>query len=181
MELEMKNKMKFFKSFIGFTLLELVVAVSIFSIVTTIAIGLVTSSLKGERRAVAAQNVQDNARFVFDYLSKEIRTANTFSLISSSDVKYTNYLGELIEIKLNGTNIDRIVTSGSSSVTATLTTSGVSVSYLNFTLTGAGTSDNLQPKLTILATFNSSGLRPEQQTSIDMQTTISQRLLDFNL
>ncbi|PJA11021.1 hypothetical protein COX67_01980 [Candidatus Falkowbacteria bacterium CG_4_10_14_0_2_um_filter_36_22] len=59
----------------GFTLIEMMVAVSIFSIVILAATGILNYVLKGQVASVASQNVQESMRYALEVMSKEIRTA----------------------------------------------------------------------------------------------------------
>ena len=65
----------------GFTLLELVISVSIFSLVVVAAVGIMISVFAAQAKAVAVKNVLDNARFSLELMTREMRTG--------SDIKYT--------------------------------------------------------------------------------------------
>lgn len=57
----------------GFTLLELMVALAVFTIVSIIVVSVFSVSAKNQRQAFLMQNLQDNARFIIDRFSKETR------------------------------------------------------------------------------------------------------------
>lgn len=57
----------------GFTLIEMIVSVSVFSITIVAATGIFLSVTEVQRSAVASQNVQESMRYVFEALSKEVR------------------------------------------------------------------------------------------------------------
>ena len=59
----------------GVTLLEMLVAVSLFSVVVLAATGIFKMVTEGQRNAIAAQNIQENMRYAFEAMSKEIRMA----------------------------------------------------------------------------------------------------------
>ncbi len=59
----------------GVTLLELMVAVALFSVIILSATQIFKMVVEGQRSAIAAQNVQENMRYAFEAMSKEIRTA----------------------------------------------------------------------------------------------------------
>lgn len=61
----------------GISLVELVVAVSVFSLVITTASGIFINALKAQKTIVAKQNVADNLRYVMEFMVKEIRMAQT--------------------------------------------------------------------------------------------------------
>lgn len=59
----------------GVSLLELVVAVSMFTFVMLAATDIFQTVIQGQRASISAQNVQENMRYAFEAMSKEIRTA----------------------------------------------------------------------------------------------------------
>lgn len=59
----------------GFSLLEITIAVGLFSLLMVISVEIFQSVIKGQRGAVAAQNMQENIRYVFEMMDKEIRNA----------------------------------------------------------------------------------------------------------
>ena len=78
----------------GFTLIEMMVAVSIFSIVILAATGILNYVLKGQVASVASQNVQESMRYALEVMSKEIRTAqiaNKICLGFETNIIYTVY------------------------------------------------------------------------------------------
>lgn len=59
----------------GISLVELVVAVSIFSLVMITASGIFINALKAQKMIVAKQNVADNLRYAMEFMVKEMRMA----------------------------------------------------------------------------------------------------------
>lgn len=58
----------------GFTLLEIVVAASLFSIVMLTATGLFVATTRGQKRTQSLVKVQDDARFVIEAMAGVVRT-----------------------------------------------------------------------------------------------------------
>lgn len=58
----------------GFSLLELIVAVGVFSVVATIAVGALLSISKAGKKAFYIQVNQDNLRFTLETIAREART-----------------------------------------------------------------------------------------------------------
>lgn len=65
MELEIKNK--------GFTLIETIVTLAVFSALVLAITGIAMSVVKGQRRAFVLQNTQETGRHVLETTSREIR------------------------------------------------------------------------------------------------------------
>lgn len=59
----------------GTTLLELMVAISLFTVVVLIATETFQSVMAGQQNAIAAQNTQESMRYFLEMMSREVRTA----------------------------------------------------------------------------------------------------------
>jgi len=59
----------------GFTLLEIVVAASVFSIAVGAMISLFMVGIRGQRNAIARQNLVENTRFALEHMTRQIRMA----------------------------------------------------------------------------------------------------------
>lgn len=59
----------------GVTLIELLVGITCFSIVVSLVIGIFVTSLKAKNRIKELSLLRDEARYIMDYISREIRTA----------------------------------------------------------------------------------------------------------
>jgi len=97
----------------GFTLIELLVAVSLFAIVVVTVLTAFSQITEIQFEVSDMQNLQDNARYIFDSLSREARTAvfdNNGSCVSAEHVFETNensdslrfldYYGNCVEYSL---------------------------------------------------------------------------------
>lgn len=62
----------------GFTLLEMLIAVGIFSVISLLASSSAFLFHRLQRKAVNAQNVHDNIRFALDTMAREIRTGDKY-------------------------------------------------------------------------------------------------------
>jgi prepilin-type N-terminal cleavage/methylation domain-containing protein len=90
----------------GFTLIELIVALALFSILVISAVEVGVSVIKSQRRGFSLQEVQEAGRYLMEYAIKEIRmgdiqssTADSLSIINSS--------GENINYKFDTHNFMR--------------------------------------------------------------------------
>ncbi len=153
----------------GFTLIELIVAAAIFILVITVAVSLLTSALRVQRRAIAVQNVQDNGRYLMDFIAKEIRmskirtfdgqtTVLNISHPINGDIKYT-FTGTAITRNDEKINSDEVEVSG------------------KFLVDGRTPGDDEQVRVTVVMKVKAVGVKIEEKTDIDLQTTFSQRSL----
>jgi len=63
------------KSQKSFTLVELLVAVTIFSLISTISAGVLVSSFSTQKKLLASQELSDQVSFLIEYMSRTIRMA----------------------------------------------------------------------------------------------------------
>ena len=59
----------------GYTLIEIIVAIGIFSMLMIFVMGIFKSIMEGQRSAISSQNIQENLRYSFEVMSREIRAA----------------------------------------------------------------------------------------------------------
>lgn len=167
------------KSSKGVSLLELIVAIAIFSIVITLVVSLFMTALKGQRRVIALQNAQDNARFLLDFMAKEIRqsTITTLATGPSYSLDITRPDGVTkIRYVFNANNIERNIIEGDGA-SGPINSGQVTVTgrfFIGGTSGGPG-GDNLQPKVTIALKVQTIGSKVEETAIINLQTTLSSR------
>ena len=68
----------------GFTLIEIIVSLAIFSVVAVIAIGALVRVTSANRQAQAIQSGVNNVSFVLDALSREMRVGTSYACYHSS-------------------------------------------------------------------------------------------------
>ncbi len=180
----------------GFTLIEILVSVAIFSTVMVIALGALLSMTESDRKAQTLKSVINNLNFSLDAMSRSMRTginyhcdvgvgtitsprdcsvtAATSIAFFSADSQTTQYCrGNGTTCSSSGTAI--LVKKGTGAF-APLTASEVTITNLQFYVTGAE-SATVQPHVVILL----SGQVPvsaSQASTFDLQTSVTQRLYD---
>lgn len=157
----------------GLTMLELLVAMAIFSIVITIVVSLFMTALKGYRKNLALQNIQDNARFLLDFIAKELRMA-TINSGTSSSLNITRSDGTAVTYSFGGGNLTRTTSETSGPINSEkIIVNG------SFYVSGITGGDELQPKVTIALKIEDQGTKPQERAAINIQVTLSQRDLDI--
>ncbi len=155
----------------GFTLIELLVAMTIFVVVVMIVFGLFSAAIRGQRRVMAMQNIQENARFILEFMAKEIRMSKINS-VNASVLNVTRY-GELF----NDVEVEYVFYNGD------LLKDNVQINSDEVSVTGkfyySGITDDGQPIITIVLKVQGIGSRTEEQSFVNVQTTLSQRVLDI--
>lgn len=158
----------------GFTLVELLVGVTVFSLVISIAISLFVSILRDQRHSIAIQNVQDNGRYLIEFIAKEVRMSEIENSDGESSVlNLTHPLHGDVAYSFTGTTITRDDGSGFEQINS----DEVQVQG-RFFIDGKTGGDDEQPRITIVLKVDTTGTKPEEQAEINLQTTLSQRKLD---
>lgn len=169
---------KFLNSQKGFSIIEALTAIFIFSLIAMVATIILVESMKIERRALAAQVVQENALAVFELMAKEIRVSRIADQESNCSVQSPR-TSLTVEHPLNGSTIfqrgsdgriERIV-GGTRYI---VSSEDVLFNSLGFCVLGSiSPSDDRSPRVTILASIsNRSGGGP---VTINLQTTVTSR------
>lgn len=76
--------MKYSSKQSGFTLIEMLVSLSLFTIVMTITLGTLLILIKGNQVSVAEQSVMDTLAFSLDSMTREIRTGSYYVCVSAN-------------------------------------------------------------------------------------------------
>ena len=149
---------------------------AVFAATITIASSIFVSSVGSQRKNINQQEVLDNARFVLETMGRAIRqstvltcpdqavcTADTISLNHpvKGPVTYQLSNGQILE-----------------SSTA-LSSAGVVVERLSFTILGNSLTDNNQPRVVISVSLKNSSPTPGVEDSIDLETTVTPRNLQI--
>jgi len=177
----------------GVTLIEMLVAVAIFSITVGAILGLFISAIRSQRKVLATQELLDQTSYVLEYMNRALRMAKKDSSGSCTGTAGKNYENGIDWIRFlkfeyaAGTDVcfkfylsgTQIYESKGGAAGVPLTSNKISVNFLKFNLSGdvISESPNLQPRVTIFLEILGRGIggnRPK----IQIQTSISQRPLD---
>lgn len=168
------KKFKKHKNESGLTLIELIVAIGVFGLVVTMAVGIFVVALISQRRIVSLRNIEDNARFALESMAREIRTGKNFGG-SVNSLSFTNAKSESVIYRLNNKSVEKSSNGGSNY--SAVTGPEVMVDYLNFYLLGQAPGDGLQPRVTI--TIGVTSQVGNQISNTKIQNTVSQRFLQL--
>ncbi len=207
-ERENENVFSFFSSDIGakahraFTLIEMMVAVSIFAIVMMIGVGALLSMVETNKRAQAIHQVMSSLSAAVEGMARSIRVGSTYHCeasispfppanilddpedcdenggvllaIESSDGDRTNPDDQVV-FRLNGTKLERSLDAGDSWID--LTSPEVTIESFKLYVFGSTPGDGVQPR--VLLTMRGTIDLPRGATTFHVQTTVAQRLIDL--
>jgi type II secretory pathway pseudopilin PulG len=185
----------------SYTLIEVLVAVSIFTIVIAAPTGFLVGSLKSQQKALSSQKLLDNTSYALEYISRSLRMAKkelncldisnpvTCSCLTTqgygynyenpdgdiSAIRFINYKEECQEFFLEEARLKE----SKDGVENYLTSEDLEITSLKFRLSGESQIDTDQPRIVLfLEIKGGKGQKPELRPLIKIQTTISQRNLD---
>lgn len=168
------------KKMAGFTIIEIIVVLALSAGVFMVAAGIFVQALTMQRRAFFIQRVQENIGFALESIAKEIRVSTIPTLFSNCPAFPAQVLNIVhpvngsINFYFSNGNLHRhLLATG---VDTILNSRGTKVSG-GFCISGSGSDDNAQPRVTVLLTVSNGISSSANNISIDIQTTVSQRLL----
>lgn len=141
---------KFIKNNSGFTLLEMMIAVSLFTVVMTISTNMFLQAIDSQSRAISSKGIQESLNFALVIMNNEMSGAiadptpcgnpgcsdkNQFFCVtdSGSALTFRNSNGDCVNYQLNGTvngSVLSMTRGGEGS--AKLTPSNINITGLNF-------------------------------------------------
>jgi len=170
----------------GFTLIELMTAMSIFIIVMMISMGSIISIFDANRKSRSLKTVLNNLNLAVESMSKEMRfgknyhcgsgTVTTPQNCPSGDtlMSFLSSEGVQTTYRLNSNSIEKRI--GNEEYIA-VTAPEIAIDGLTFYTLGAGTNNTLQPKVLIMIKSHAGTGR--SRSDFTLETLVSQRALDI--
>lgn len=185
----MKFQISNHKSQTGFTLIEALVSASVFAFVVSGILGVYMSTLRLDTRTRAQRSVSDNARFIMEFLAKEVRdgridysAAACGSVVTNTtQLCLVNQSNEAVRIYAQdpgniSTGTDLVIAKAAG--TTNLNSSNVKITKLKFAvsptvdpLTSARAA-NEQPRVTVVLELTAQSAR--DPVKVNLQTTLSE-------
>ncbi|MCI5108599.1 MAG: prepilin-type N-terminal cleavage/methylation domain-containing protein [Candidatus Pacebacteria bacterium] len=162
----------------GFTLVELMVSLTIFSMVVVIAIGALISMFNLNKGALGIASVMNDLNFTVESMTREIRFGQSYECGSGGDCPggdseiTVNFEGVETSYYLSGTSIYRDVL-GQTPVA--ITGDEVEITELTFYVIGSDPDDEVHPYVVM---FISGEVGEDDPTSFTLQTSVTQRVID---
>ena len=203
----MKKKLLFFRNstlrqnVLGFSLIEVLVSLSIFAVVMTIAVGSLMVLIAANSRSQNMQEAMTNISFALDSMTREIRTGTDYYCITSGTLPSagaavqdcsdggalafneggksltvnTSNDSRRIKYRLQGGTIQRSLGNGSY---VPITSANINITDLRFYVSGSTRGDLESPTATIYIS-GTAGEDASELATFNIQTTVVQQLLDI--
>lgn len=184
----------------GFTLIELMVSVSVFVIIMVISMGSILSIFDANKKSQSLRTVMDNLNFTLEVMTRTIRFGTNYHCdVTTGDittpapvdcalgrssivVKASDGRKVAYKLKTDGNGIVRIARSINGGTDYFVTSSDVTITNLTFRVIGSlpyssTPHDLVQPQVIITVNGNA-GVRATVKSTFSLQTTVSQRMFD---
>ncbi len=190
----------------GFTLIELMVAVSIFAIVMMIGVGALLTMVAVNKRAQGINSVMNNLNAAVEQMSRAIRVGSTYYCGDSASPPGASTLAaprdcaaagglllalaapngnstdvtDQVVYRLNGTQLERNTRSGANGYWVALTSPEVHITDFKFYVTGSTplTGGNSQQPRVLMIIHGTAELQGGP-TDFVVQSSVTQRLIDL--
>lgn len=144
----------------GFTLVEVLMALTILLIVLGIAFNFLKTSFDLDRNISQSVDLQQNARFAMQSIVRDLKNGTNIQLVNSQRIKFTDGLGtQTVEYRLSGDQLIRDENNSNSPVAS-------SISQLNFAKGGD------------LITINLTASQNNQQVSLRSKVFLRRDLVE---
>jgi len=175
----------------GFTIIELMIAVTLFSVIVGVVSNIFIASLQVQRKSISFENIFDQTSYLMEYMSRSLRMAKTETVAGSclsaknknyqltrggNGVKFINSQGICQEFYLDVSS-KRLKEAKGGTQEQFLTSENSEVTDFNIIVVDTA---NLQPKVTFLISIKREGSKVELNSPMKFQTTLSQRRLNIH-
>ncbi|MCA9363678.1 prepilin-type N-terminal cleavage/methylation domain-containing protein [Candidatus Kaiserbacteria bacterium] len=174
----------------GFTLVELMVSVSIFAVVMLISVGSLIVLVDANAKAQSLHGVMSNLSFAIDNITRDLRVGRDYycgtlsstlpssaaDCVNGSGIAFTDgRTGERIGYRLSSGALEQKVDDGS---WLPITSTSVVIQTFLVTVSGTGSTDGEQPQASLaLRGYVSNGI--DTETDFDLQAQVTQRRIDL--
>lgn len=157
----------------GFTLIETLVSVALFSIVMLVAVGSLVMVVVATQKARAQKIVINNLNSAMESMARAIRDGEEYVITNGGrTLQLTSENGDTITFTLN-TTTDLIMRRINSGPWQALTSDNVEMTNLGFSQVAIG--DDESPRVQIVMAAVTEG-RDNERTEFNLQTTVAERV-----
>ena len=173
----------------GYTLLEMIVAVGVFSIIMLAATGAYLTLIGLDREARATTDVVTNLSFAVDSITRQVRTGTEYACDAipnrncvatpGDSFSYLNEDGDTIVYSLEDGQIKQ--TNNSTGFSAELTDPRIEITSLNFYVRGVGLESSPAPEIQPQMTVTIEGVLTTNTGEVDfsIQGGATQRFIEL--
>ncbi len=180
----------------GFTLIEVITALSVFAVIMTISMGSIVGIFDANRKSESLKTVMDNMNFTMEAMAREMRFGKNYHCGSGSPtipfscptgnngantlMSFIDQSNNQITYTLVGSGIQKSSSAAQGGTFIEVTAPEVTITNLRFFVVGAesyASGDRQQPRV-LMFIQGYAGSKPTSKTTFTLQTTVTQRLRD---
>lgn len=164
----------------GFTLIEVMVSVSIFTIVVLVGISSLLTVNNSFRRSQNQRAAIDNLSFATESIMREVRIGREYACSAQcSYFKFTTFDQDEREIFVDpdSNGVNRLVLRDNGQQDQYLTSDEITITDLQFIIEGNSPTDARQP--IVYMSISAETTLGQQKTDFTIQTAVSQRVVDL--
>jgi len=171
----------------GFTLVEMLIAVGIFVVITSFSLGAILSIFDANNKARSLKTVMDNLNLAIEDMTRTVHFGTNYHCTSSGstsaprncpngdDYLVVNFKGSSVAYRKHESTMQRA--DGGTSF-KDITSSDTVIQYLKFYVFNSSSSVAGQPYIVVVIK-GYVGTKPTTQSTFSIETVISQRTLDL--
>lgn len=179
----------------GFTLIELMMAMTLFGVVTVVATAALLSLTDASRKAQAIQSVMSNLNTALDGLVRAVRMGSNYSVSSDrTRFEFTPYGADPAnpnqkwvyqwvdtdgDGKKNALTKEYVPAGFVSRVQVPVTAPEIQIEYVQFYVDGEADTDYKQPRVLLVLKGKAGAEKIKTTTTFSIQASATQRLLDI--
>ncbi len=170
----------------GFTLLEMLVSLSLFAVIMTISMGSILGVFEANRKSESLKTVLDNLNFTLEGMSREIRFGYNYDCgpagaplncsTGDTQISFTTSDGRSVTYAKVSSGIQKSDNAVDGGTYEEVTAPEITITDLTFYTFGVGL-DTKQPKV-IIKVSGYAGTKTSSRTSFTIESMVSQRKLD---
>ncbi len=193
---KLKTKNHQLKAGKGFTLVEMMVAVSLFSVVMLVSVGSLLSLIDASKRAQGIQSIMNNMNIALDGMVRAMRMGQAYEVSNGGhELSFTPFGEDPISgdrwtysfvVDSSGTGEERgrlykeyYPDGFTASVTVPLTAEEVDIDYVQFYKSTDVDGDTRQPRVVMIVRGKAGFGKQKTTTTFNIQASATQRLLDL--
>lgn len=182
-------------SALGFTLIELMMAMTLFGVVTVIATAALLSLTDASRKAQAIQSVMSNLNTALDGMVRSVRMGSHYVVNADrTRFEFTPYganpadpnqkwVYQWVDTdgdgKRNSLTKEYVPTGFVARVQVPVTAPEIQIEYLQFYVDGESNTDQKQPRVLLVLKGKAGAEKVKTTTTFSIQASATQRLLDI--
>jgi Tfp pilus assembly protein PilV len=166
----------------GFTVIEAVVSASVFAVIVSGALAVYLATIRLDTKARSERTVQQNVRFIMDYVAKEVRNGsiNYAGTNSNAALSLINQQDQDLLIEYDANKKVLTLIRDANAIT-TLNSADVKVTAFNIELYPdtdpfvLANDEHIQPHVTITMTVQSANTKQAESSTMSVQSTFTVR------